>query len=236
MKKNEYLQQLEAELIKSCVPDTDDILAEYEHHFIMKLSEGYSEEEISARLGSPEQIARQFEPESKKKNVSIGTKILLVTGISLLDIIMGCIFIALYAWVIAIGVLGISAFVLGFSLVGGIRFNELIIPYMPYAGGLLLGISILALGVVAVMGTLMSHIYTIRFAKVYLRWHKNTLSSQYLPPLSLKPDLSGKFLRRVRKITVFSSIIFAVISVTANIVLFAYADFQAYWHAWNWFV
>ena len=60
MTKLEYLTALQTELRKKNVVDVDDIVTEYEQHFLFKLADGYSEEEIAAKLGAPEQIAVQF--------------------------------------------------------------------------------------------------------------------------------------------------------------------------------
>ena len=61
MTKTEFLTRLGAELKARKVADMDDILGEYSRHFDYKLADGYSEEEIAARLGSPEELAAQFE-------------------------------------------------------------------------------------------------------------------------------------------------------------------------------
>ena len=51
MTKNEYLEQLQASLRRGRVSDADDILDEYRQHFEFKMAEGYTEEEIAAKLG-----------------------------------------------------------------------------------------------------------------------------------------------------------------------------------------
>lgn len=62
MTKLEFMNQLASELHKRNIADATDVLEEYEQHFAFKLSDGYSEEEIAARLGSPADLAAQFEP------------------------------------------------------------------------------------------------------------------------------------------------------------------------------
>lgn len=62
MTKLEFMNQLASELHKRNIADAADVLEEYEQHFAFKLSDGYSEEEIAARLGSPADLAAQFEP------------------------------------------------------------------------------------------------------------------------------------------------------------------------------
>lgn len=62
MTKLEFMNQLASGLHKRNIADAADVLEEYEQHFAFKLSDGYSEEEIAARLGSPADLAAQFEP------------------------------------------------------------------------------------------------------------------------------------------------------------------------------
>lgn len=57
MKKTEFLERLGQELEKRNVADPADIVEEYEQHFAMKMADGYAEEEIAARLGSPASLA-----------------------------------------------------------------------------------------------------------------------------------------------------------------------------------
>ena len=60
MNKEKYLLALRRELHNNRVEDIEDIIAEYEDHFANKISDGYSEEEIAAKLEKPEIIAKQF--------------------------------------------------------------------------------------------------------------------------------------------------------------------------------
>lgn len=61
MTRDEFMDKLERELAARRVPEPEDILAEYRRHFEYKLADGYSEEEISARLGEPAALAAQFD-------------------------------------------------------------------------------------------------------------------------------------------------------------------------------
>ena len=51
MTKNEFMTRLTSELHRRNVADSADVAEEYEQHFVFKLADGYSEEEIAARLG-----------------------------------------------------------------------------------------------------------------------------------------------------------------------------------------
>ena len=52
------------------------------------LADGYSEEEIAAKLGSPEELAAQFESTDTAKKVG-GSKALAVTGLCFADLFAG---------------------------------------------------------------------------------------------------------------------------------------------------
>lgn len=52
MTRNEFMTRLSAELRRNHVADAVDIEEEYEQHFAFKLADGYSEEEIAAKLGA----------------------------------------------------------------------------------------------------------------------------------------------------------------------------------------
>ena len=54
MTKSEFMTRLEHELRKRNVVDAADVMEEYEQHFAFKLADGYSEEEIAAKLGTLE--------------------------------------------------------------------------------------------------------------------------------------------------------------------------------------
>lgn len=60
MTKNEFLSEFTEALNKLKIADAEDIVEEYRNHFDFKLADGYSEEEIAAKLGKPRDLAAQF--------------------------------------------------------------------------------------------------------------------------------------------------------------------------------
>lgn len=79
MMRNEFVTQLTAELHKRNVAAADAV-EEYQQHFAFKLADGYSEEEIAARLGDPVALAAQFgEAEAgEKRHSAVLTQLWLV--------------------------------------------------------------------------------------------------------------------------------------------------------------
>ena len=57
MTKQDYLTALHQELNKNAVADAEDVVSEYEQHFQFKLADGFTEEEIAAKLGAPAQMS-----------------------------------------------------------------------------------------------------------------------------------------------------------------------------------
>lgn len=60
MTKNEFLAELKASLKKIPSDERQDILQDFQEHFDFGLEEGKTEEEISASLGSPQQIGKEL--------------------------------------------------------------------------------------------------------------------------------------------------------------------------------
>ena len=82
MNRNEYLSRLKTELKRNNVGESEDIIEEYEQHFAFKLADGFSEEEIAAKLGSPEAVALQFKGERSEDKTSGGSKGFIIAAMS----------------------------------------------------------------------------------------------------------------------------------------------------------
>lgn len=236
MNKKAYLQALEHELKANKVDDIDEIIAEYAQHFDFKTADGYSEEEIAARLEKPCVIAEQFiSPGGGGKDKK--SKVILSVGLFFADIAVAVFFIVLFGWIISLGAFSIASAGSGFELITGLNVTGLI-PAMPYLPGLVAGISCIGLAVLAAIGTIYCYLYVVQLIRAYFRWHGNTLlngSSGY-PPLSKHPKLNGAFRRRLRSVSLFALAAFGFCFIAGMIMLFAAADFKPFWHEWNWFI
>ena len=73
-------------------------MEKHDEYFDFKLADGYSEQEIAARLGDPVKLAAQFEPAAPGKKRPAGKKALAVTGLVLLDILAELALVALVAF------------------------------------------------------------------------------------------------------------------------------------------
>ena len=71
MTRSEFIAVMEAQLIRLPKADRDDILNDYETHFVNGIAEGKTEEEVSAQLGDPVELAAVYLenlPEGSKGN------------------------------------------------------------------------------------------------------------------------------------------------------------------------
>ena len=107
MTKNEFMTQLASELHKRNIADSADVIEEYEQHFAFKLADGYTEEEIAARLGDPVALAAQF-GESDAPKQKKGNKPLVIAGLCIPDLFAGLFFILLAAWELVMIAAGIA--------------------------------------------------------------------------------------------------------------------------------
>lgn len=60
MNRKEYISALRAQLRRLPSDDVEEIVKEFDTHFEMGMADGKSEEEIAAKLGSPEEVAQIY--------------------------------------------------------------------------------------------------------------------------------------------------------------------------------
>ena len=234
MKKNEFLTQLKAELKKNNAADMDDIVLEYEQHFAFKMADGYSEEEISAKLGAPSALAAQFDSEKEvEKSGSAG--LFAKLGLAFVALFEAIFYILFLAWDIVLAGSALALTALGACLVGNLNVAGLI-PYMPYLGSLVLGVSVLGLAVIFAVATIYCFAFFRQSIKASVRWHKNMVSASALPPLPWNPQFAPKTRRKLRTVLLFALAVFGACFVLGFVVLAIQAGTAGFWHHWNWFV
>jgi uncharacterized membrane protein len=236
MTKTAYLEQLKKELDRLNVADAEEILQEYEQHFAFKLADGYSEEEIAAKLGAPGSIAAQFAAgETNPRPRGKGTKILLGVWLTLLGILEAALDIAFAAFGVGVFGAAVASAAVGTCLIG--RFNVFeLIPSMPYSGAILLGVCLLALAILFFVLTVYCFSFLRQFVRASVRWRKNVLSGTTLPLLPLGPQFAPKKRRALRNILLFSLVVFGVSFVVGYAVLALQASSLEFWHVYEWFV
>jgi len=237
MTKSEFLTQLRYELKKNNISDAEDILDEYEQHFAFKLADGYSEEEIAAKLGTPTELASQFISNTEQRKHG-GRKIITVIGMVFVDIFVGAFFLILYAFAAAIGAFTVAAAVIGICLLIGSNINNLI-PGMPYLCSLIYAVTMLALALLSGVGCLYFITFTKQLMLSYRRFHFNVIASSagkaILPSLPAYPQMSVKYKRRMRKVALFSLTVFSVGFISGYIISAILAGSLEFWHVWGWF-
>ena len=240
MNKQEYLFALEKALIKAGVRDYNEIIEEYEEHFDMKSADGYGEEEIAARLASPEEIAGQFgEIKAAHNTATVWQKTLRITGLVFAHILAWPLFIMLYAWVVVVGAFALASLAVGGLLVMGASAWDVAwvnFIHMPYISSLLLGIALLSLAVLVGIGTEYCRLYTAQIIKVFMRWHGAMLGkSSKSPPLSKHPLINPKKRRVMRNIVLLALVVFIVTFVAGYISMVIISGSFEPWYVWQWF-
>ena len=194
MTKNEFLLQLKNELKKNNISDAEEIMGEYEQHFAFKLADGFSEEEIAAKLGKPFELASQFIPDTAQRK-SGGRKIVTVIGMCFADLFVGAFFLVLFAFAAVMGVFTIGAAIFGICLAGGYNIYNLL-PQMPYLPALPYAVSLLALAVLSAVGCLYFIVFARQLTRSYRRFHFNVIAGSAgkatLPSLPAHPQLPAK--------------------------------------------
>ncbi|HPJ02805.1 MAG TPA: DUF1700 domain-containing protein [Candidatus Limiplasma sp.] len=236
MNKKQYLDALEKELRQHQVPDVEDVLADYQAHFARKAADGYTEEEIARKLGTPREIAEDFLPLSGAAVADGAPKSRALTRIALciLDLFAFPVFVTLFAW--AIGMLAGSLAVLGLGVYLALGLDLIAaIPVLTVAGGILLGVAIVAAAVLLFMGALWFMMLAGQMTRSYLRWHVNRWSGRHELSLPVMPQITGKKRRVFRRVILIALIAFILLSVAGFIVLSVQAGTPGFWHHWRWF-
>lgn len=237
MTKNEYLLQLKNELRKNNISDTDDILGEYEQHFAFKFADGFSEEEIAAKLGDPSELASQFMPNATQNKYG-GRKIVTIIGIIFADLFVGVFFLTLFIFAAVMGIVTIATAIIGICLLGGYNLNNLI-PGMPYLCAIIYSVSLLALAVLSAAACIYFVVFTGQLMRSYKRFHVNAIAGSTgkatLPSLPAYPLLSARLKRRMRMLVLSSLIVFAVSFVVGYLLSVILTGNIEFWHVWGWF-
>lgn len=236
MTKTEYLEQLKKELNRLNVGDSEEIVTEYEQHFAFKLADGYSEEEISAKLGAPVSIAAQFAADGSKRTAGKkGRKAFLVVWLTLLGILEALLDLVFAAFGVVIFAASVALCAAGVCLM--IRFNLAgLIPAMPYFGAILLGVCLLALAVLFFVLGIYCFAFLKQLIRASVRWRKNVLSETALPLLPASPQFQPKKRRALRSVLLFCLVVFGVSFVIGYAVLAWQAGALGFWHVYGWFV
>ncbi|MDW7656920.1 MAG: DUF1700 domain-containing protein, partial [Bacillota bacterium] len=205
MNQKTFLSDLEKNLNERNIDDIAGIVEEYDEHFKFKLADGYSEDEIAARLGSPQDIAAQYKPSGTgRPGGHHGMKALVAAGLSLLFIPALSVIILFFGWVIVLGALAVASAALGVLLIGGINPVDLI-PFMPGFGAVIMGVCFLGLALLSGIGTVYCLRYAIQWVKAYFHWNRRCLAlaagRPAAPPIAATPQYTPRARRLLRRLT-----------------------------------
>lgn len=169
------MQELRSSLVRLTEAEKDDILRDFQEYFDMGLTEGKTEEEIVAALGSPQQLAKDLQAnyhvEQAQAHTSTGNvfrAIWAVIGLGFLNLILVLgPFIAIAAAILA---LWIAAFSFIIQLAGPVI--QLIVGADDfYLFHLFASITIAGIGILLALGMYFVTIYTLRWFVRYLAFN-----------------------------------------------------------------
>ena len=234
MTKQDYLTALKQELNKNAVADAEDIVSEYEQHFAFKLADGFTEEEIAAKLGAPAQIALQFAGLPKSHKRKGGKKTLLVLWLTIMGIFEVLLYGAFLYFIVGLFIGSLVPVALGVEFIAGLNFMN-ILPPMPYGAAIVCGISLIALGVMIFLFDVYCFAMLRQMVRASLRWRRNMMREEALPLLPLSPQFAPKTRRALRGILLWAVLIFAVTFIAGFAILALYTHSWGFWHALGWF-
>ncbi len=238
MTKSEFMTQLASELRKRNVADVADVVDEYEQHFAFKLADGYTDEEIAARLGDPVAVAAQFgavAPAGVKH-----TAALTWLWLGWVDLFFGIFAVLLVAFGVVLAACVLSFGLTGVCLIGNLeRLAFVSLPPMPYWCGAILGLSLAALCVLSVVGCIWYGAFCRQIFRSYGRFRQNMLARSrggaVLPGLPIAPQFVPRKKRQLRTVALTALLLFAVCFVLGYVACSLSAGAPEFWHTWGWF-
>ena len=237
MTKNEFLSTLAAELHRRTIADTDEIVSEYEQHFTFKMADGYSEEEIVAKLGDPVLLAAQFEP--ARSDLGNWRTEWMVRGAFVLVAFP----VALFFLMLIVTAVTLMASAMSFGAAAVILLADInvysLVPPMPYWNAAVFGIAAASLAVLLAVGCVYYAAFIRQLARAYRRLRHNVIASVSgkapLPNLAIHPQLAGKTNRRLRLLALLSFALGAMSLILGILVAILSTGSFEFWHVWNWF-
>lgn len=237
MTKSEFMESLERALREKQIADVMEIIEEYEGHFAFKMADGFSEEEIAAKLGDPVAIAAQFDTGTIKE-VRCGKLVLARLGLSLTGLVAGLFFLLLAAWGMVVAIFSLISGAAAVALIAKLNIWTLI-PPMPYGSAFLFGIAMAMLSLLSALALICYLALLRQLARVYSRFHHNTLAAAsgkpILPSIALYPSFQPKVKRRLRRVAMIALSLFAVSFTLGLLVSMLAAGSLGFWHTWGWF-
>ena len=238
MNKKEFMDKLKNSLLESGISDIDDILNEYEEHFLFKMADGFSEEEVSLKLGEPKELAKQFVQEAPVIKVKKKNRFFTGLGLGFLDIFVGCIFLVLFIGVIALAAVAISSATAGVLLITKMNIASLL-PVMPYKSAVMFSVGLIALAILAFITVVYGFLWFKQLLVSYSRFHKNCMAKAsnkaVYPAKATFLQVSGKLKRTLRGTILVSLVIFLVAFIGGYAVSALEAKALEFWHVWEWF-
>lgn len=235
MNKQTFMDELKKGLGARGGEDLADILADYEEHFARKAADGCSEEETAKRLGNPKDLAAAYtaDGESPRKRASFPRAL----GAFALDLIVVPLVIVAYAWVAGIAAGALALLCAGLCLIAAPLFSTgmLMIPYMPYVPGALLGGALIAFGLLFAALAAYSTLLAGKTSAAYFRWHRFALTGKRTAPYAVFPLALNKTKRGLRLLTLVCIAAFLVLFTAAFVLMVVQAGSFEFWHVWGWF-
>lgn len=238
MNKKEFMDIMKNSLLESGISDMEDILNEYEEHFLFKMADGFSEEEVSLKLGDPKELAKQFVQEAPVIKVKKKNRFLTGLGLGFLDIFVGCIFLVLFIGVIALAAVAISSATAGVLLITKMNIASLL-PVMPYKSAVMFSVGLIALAILVFITVVYGFLWFKQLLVSYSRFHKNCMAKAsnkaVYPAKATFLQVSGKLKRTLRGTILVSLVIFLVAFIGGYTISALEAKALEFWHVWEWF-
>jgi uncharacterized membrane protein len=178
MNKQEFMRKLEDALARLKPEERRDILSDFEEHFAGGIASGKTEQEVAQELGDPTALAAQYteglpevKPPIRASGVAAGVlaSIALLLFDAMIALPIAAVFISIWAslWAVAVSIFGAGLVFIVAPLTHWISP----INALSGAGSVFIGISLLALAVLAGIGMYYVTVWFFKGIAGYVKAH-----------------------------------------------------------------
>lgn len=177
MNKQQFMNVLNKHLAPLSIDERNDLLSEYENHFVFAMQSGKSEEEIVRELGDPIELAKEtlgdrYIDPNQAAPIVVESSRTLFSVIMLIFVNMFMLPIGLSFWVsvLAIGFSGLAFIVSPLLVVIDVFFTHDF-----YVAKLFASITMVGIGILVCIGTYFVHLGLWKVTKSYFKWNIATV-------------------------------------------------------------
>lgn len=179
MNKQQFINVLQKHLAPLSKEERNELISEYESHFLFGIQNGKTEEEISTELGDPIELAKEvlgvryINPDRVAAGVESSRTIFSFIMIIFVNLIMVPLGVSFWLVVFSFGLAGFAMIMSPLLVLANYTINQSF-----YVSNLFASIGMVGLGILLAIGTYYMTLSLWKITRSYMRWNMHTVKGR----------------------------------------------------------